>query len=286
MIAVVVVIIVIVIVLFDQHPHAVIIELEAEFTAVAVERGAVIFPVEKVDVEFHLVVEVVAAVQADHDEVVLGDVGGGKDGVAVIGQQFFGNRAVADQFAVAVLCVQVHAGPVGAITEAAVEVDRIGWRFVAPAVLLEIAHVCVITDGTVVAAAFRGGDDTFERTTVNLHAVAVAVEAVLHVHRQRAAHRVQAEQGVGAADQVNAVYSRFRQEVPVHRVPQRFVDAHAVLVHRHALGQAQQGRGGEAAVLYIRLQGIVLRVVVGDAGQVVPEIIGNIEALRTVDILC
>ena len=227
-----------------------------------------------------------AAVQADHDEVVLGDVGGGKDGIPVIGQQFFGDRAVADQFAVPVLCVQVYAGRIATITEAAVEVDRIGWRFVAPAVLLKIAHVCVITDGTIVAAAFRRGDDTLERTAVNLHAVAVAVEAVFHVHGQRAAHRVQAEQGIGAADQVNAVYSRFRQEVPVHRVPQRFVDAHAVLVHRHALGQAQQGRGGEAAVLYIRLQGIVLRVVVGHAGQVVPEVIGNIEALRSIDILC
>ena len=184
------------------------------------------------------------------------------------------------------LCVQVHAGPVGAITEAAVEVDCVGRRFVAPAVLFEIAHVGVVADGTVVAAALRGGDDTLEGTAVELHAVAVAVEAVLHLHRQRSAHRVQAEQGIGAADQVNAVDRRFGQQVPIHRVAQRPVDAHAVLVYRHALGKAQQGGNGITAVLYIRLQGVVLRVVVGDAGQVMPEIIGNIEALRTVDILC
>ena len=50
-----------------------------------------------------------AAVQADHDKVVLGDVGGGKDGVAVIGQQFLGDGAVADQVAVAMLYIQVQA---------------------------------------------------------------------------------------------------------------------------------------------------------------------------------
>ena len=86
MAVVVVIIVIVVIVFFDQHPHAVIIELEAEFTAVAVERGTVVFPVEEVDVQFDLVVEVVAAVQADHDEVVIGNVGGGKDCFAVIGQ--------------------------------------------------------------------------------------------------------------------------------------------------------------------------------------------------------
>ena len=80
------------------------------------------------------------------------------------------------------------------------------------------------------------------------------------------------------------MYRRFGQHVPVHRVPQRFVDAHAVLVNRYALRQAQQGRGGKAAILNIRLQRVVLGIVVGDAGQVVSQVIGYVQALRALDV--
>ena len=107
--AVVIIIIVIVVIFFDQHPHPVVIEIQTKFTAVTIERRTVVFAVEKVEVQFNPVVEVMAAVQADHDKVVLGDVGGGKDGLAVIGQQFLGDGAVADQVAVAMLYIQVQA---------------------------------------------------------------------------------------------------------------------------------------------------------------------------------
>ena len=101
--------------------------------------------------------------------------------------------------------------------------------------------------------------------------MARAVKPVFHLHGQGAAQCVQSEQGVGAADEVDAVNGGLWQQVPVHRIAQRLVDADAVLINRHPLGQAQQWRGGVAAILHIWLQWVVLGVVMGDAPQVVSE---------------
>ena len=68
-------------------------------------------------------------------------------------------------------------------------------------------------------------------------------------------------------------------QVPVHRIAERLVDAHAVLVDRQALRRAQHRRGLEAAVEQVGLQGIVEIGVQIDAAD--PPVQGVGDAGRT-----
>ena len=99
-------------------------------------------------------------------------------------------------------------------------------------------------------------------------------KAVLHVDGDRAAERVQAEHRV-AVDQIHAADRRLGYEIPLDGVAERFVDADAILEHRDALGFAEQGRGGEAAVAHVLLVGIVLHVDDGDAAELTVDKIGQ-----------
>src|SRR5262249_35898544 len=97
---------------------------------------------------------------------------------------------------------------------------------------------------------------TAERATGKLDGAPRILRAAASVNRERTAERVEAEGRVGARDELNARNRRRREEVPVDDVPERLVDAHAVLEHRKPLGSAQERRGGETTeddVLLIRV---------------------------------
>ncbi len=85
-------------------------------------------------------------------------------------------------------------------------------------------------------------------------------EAIFHSDRDCAAERVQAEQRTGGHD-VDAVDGNIRKQVPVDRVAESLIDAHAILVYRQTLRGAQCGRGLEAAIQNIGLERIGERVV-------------------------
>ena len=106
-------------------------------------------------------------------------------------------------------------------------------------------------------------------------AEAFVAEAVFHVHDHGAAEAVQAEQRRGAAGQRDIVDGGLRQQIPVDRVAERFVDADAVLINGDSLGQAEQGRNGETAILQVRLQGVVLGIVQGNAAEGAAQKIGE-----------
>ena len=107
-----------------------------------------------------------------------------------------------------------------------------------------------------------------ERAARQLHRAARVLAAALGVDRQRATQGVQAEQGVRARDELDARDGRLRQQVPVHHVAERLVDAHAVLEHRQALRHPHQRRGGEAAKGDVQLVRVALCRVHGDAARV------------------
>ncbi len=193
------------------------------------------------------------AVQTDHDQVILSDVRPGENSVPVDGQQLFRNCPVTYQVAVAMLGIQIQTGHGAVPTETAIKVDGIGGGFITPTLFVEVMNVDVVTQGTVVATALGCGDDALKGTAVDFQVMTFAVKTVFHLDGQGAAQGIQSEQGIGAADQVNTVYCRFRQQVPVHRVTQGFIDTNAILVNRHALRQAKERGGSIAAVLYIRL---------------------------------
>src|SRR5690606_16129557 len=77
--------------------------------------------------------------------------------------------------------------------------------------------------------------------------------------------------------QVDGVDGRLRHERPVDGVAEGIVQAHAVLVDGEALRQTEQRRSDEAAVLQVRLQRVVLRVVDMDARELPAQVVREID---------
>ena len=88
---------------------------------------------------------------------------------------------------------------------------------------------------------------TPERAAHDVDLAALVAEAVLHQDADRAAQCVQAERRV-VADDRHGGDGVARDDVPVHRVAEGFVDAHAVLVDGEALRAPADRRRVEAAV--------------------------------------
>ena len=87
------------------------------------------------------------------------------------------------------------------------------------------------------------------------------VEAILHLHGHGAAESIEAE-GRIVADDLHRLHGLGRDQVPVDRVAEGFVDAHAVLIDGQALRRTLDRRGGKAAEVKVGLQ-----VVAGDGLQ-------------------
>src|SRR3954469_8126221 len=110
---------------------------------------------------------------------------------------------------------------------------------VAPALLIEYVTGYEVADAVGVSAELTFDRPSPERAAVRLRSEAGEVKAVLGFNGERAAQCVQSEEGIGAGDQCDVGDGRFRQQVPVHAVPEWLVDAHAVLEYRNAGRRAE-----------------------------------------------
>ena len=108
----------------------------------------------------------------------------------------------------------------------------------------------------------------------NAARAAAIVGAPLRVDGERPAERVQAEGGIRARQDLHAGDGRLRNQIPVHDIAERLVDAHAVLEYRNALRKPEHGRCCEPAEVHVGLEGIALRVIDRDAGGILLEEIG------------
>src|SRR5690606_15030044 len=102
-------------------------------------------------------------------------------------QELDRRSAIAAQCAVCMREGDIESVVIAAIAQRAEATQRLGLREVAPAVLGEIVDVAIPAPGAVVAAVLQRAAATAERSTPALDARALIVEAVLHLHRQRAA---------------------------------------------------------------------------------------------------
>ena len=89
-------------------------------------------------------------------------------------------------------------------------------------------------------------------------------KAVPHLHRERAAQRVQPEDRV-RADQVHPVDRQVRDQIPVDRVAKRLVEARTVEIDREPLRVALQRRSLEPMIEQARLERVAGSRVEGDA---------------------
>ena len=137
-----------------------------------------------------------------------------------------------------------------------VELAQLVGREQAPAIVVEGPRIDEHAEVVVMRAIADFAHPPAERPALEGGRAARVVEAVLHGHDDRAAQRIEAIDRVGP-HHVEAVDGAVGDQVPVHRVAERLIDAHAVLVDRETLRRAQHRRGGEAAVEQVRLELVV-----------------------------
>ena len=97
--------------------------------------------------------------------------------------------------------------------------------------------------------------------------------------------RVEAEDRVGAGDDVDAGDGELGNEVPAHGVAETVVEAHPVQVHRQADGAAGERGGEEATVGDVVLPGIALGAVDVDGAEAPEERVREVDAAPARDVI-
>src|SRR6185437_14844607 len=108
------------------------------------------------------------------------------------------------------------------------------------AVIVEEFSGGEVVEGGGDPAPLRLGGSPAERAARDLHPAARIFRAALGVDRERPAESVEPEGRIRAGNELHARDSRLRNEVPVHDVAERLVDASPVLEDRYALRRPQQ----------------------------------------------
>ncbi len=186
--------------------------------------------------------------------VVVGDqVGGGEHRRRIDRQELDRRRPRAVEPVVGGDDVDMGFAVLAAPAEVAVEIAQLGGLHVAPAALLQTVGRGIGGDPAALDAVLEFALIFCERAAEEVNLAALIGEAVLHLHRKRAAQRVQPEDRV-RADEVHPVDRQIRDQVPVHRFAERLVEARAVQVNREPLRVALQRRRLEPVVEQARLK--------------------------------
>src|SRR5579859_392037 len=148
---------------------------------------------------------------------------------------------------------------------------------VPPAVFLESVVGDEVVNICSVSAAFKLDRAAPEGSAVGLDRSSRVLESALGLDGQGAAQRVEAEEGIGPGDQCDVGNCRLLDEVPVHRVPERFVDTHAVLKYGEALRGSKQRRGGKSAEIHVRLIRVYVAISKADTAQILRQELSNVE---------
>ena len=159
-------------------------------------------------------------------------------------------------------------------------------RIVAPAIFLENSRRRRKTPS--VRRCRRPATDRSEaakRSVVKFGLRTLIAEPVLHLHRQSAAERVQAEHGLRPGQHLHAIDCRHGNEIPIDRIAERIVDAHAVLIDGQSLRQSQERRCGETAKVEVGLQRVVLSMIDAHAAELPVQEVAQVERLRALQLL-
>ena len=210
-------------------------------------------------------------------------VGPGEDGAAVGGEQFDRRHAIAGKVGVGADDLEVQATRRGVETQIGIAIIKSGGRMIAPAIVMRILEGA---EGAPVAPGGAAGHAGLR------HAEAAVGEAGfqpwiagpgLCFQRQRAAQGIEAIDGA-LVEQGDAADCGLRQQIELHRVAERLVEAGAVQIDGDALRLALQRGGGEAAIDEIGLPGIILRILQRHAGEIAGEGAQDIRAAGAADV--
>ncbi len=180
--------------------------------------------------------------------------------------------------------VEMKFAAVVPVADIAVEASHIRRREVAKAVVVQSFERAVNGEIVDLLAPLRRTLHAAERTAHGVDFGAVIVEAVLHLHHDGAAQRIQSERGI-VGHQVDGLYRGGRNQIPVHGIAERLIDAHAVLINRKPLGGARYRRSNEAAKFHVRLKRIAGNFTDGDARHVLTQGVGDVQRPGLLDLI-
>jgi hypothetical protein len=153
----------------------------------------------------------------------------------------------------------------------------------APAGVIDRVEGEVPVERATETTVFRVDAPSSEGAAPRFQLHAREIEAALRVHGERAAEGVQSEDGIGAGDDVDIGDGRLGDQIPVDRLSEAVIEAHAVKVHREAYGTAGERRGKEAPIREVVLPGIALAGVGVDGSEVPVEEVRDIEQVLVLD---
>ncbi|PAV92805.1 hypothetical protein WR25_07095 [Diploscapter pachys] len=157
-------------------------------------------------------------------------------------------------------------------------------RIVAPSPFPEIISGGEPMPTLVPPADGRARDRAAETAIADVGGHARIGSAVLGADRQRPAQRIAPEQRIRPRHQRRRPDRGGGNQIPADHVAERLIHADAVEVDRQALRRAEQRRGGEAAIVDVRLQRVALHLVDEHAPGQSAQIVGQVQRMAARDL--
>jgi len=172
---------------------------------------------------------------------------------------------------------------VGPVADIAVEPANSRLRKIAEAVVAQSFQRAI--DGEIVdlLAVLRRTLDASERTAHRIDFGALIAEAVLHLHVDGSAERVETERRI-VGDDGHRPDRSGRDQVPVDGVAEGFVDAHPVLVNRQSLRRTGDRRCYETSKLHVRHEWISGRVADDETRHVLLQRVRDVQRVGARDL--
>ena len=164
------------------------------------------------------------------------------------------------------MTLRCSSAPLAAPADVAVEILQVGGLQIAPAALVQPVAGDIGRCVAGLLAVLELALDLTERAAGEIGLEALIGEAVLELDVHRAAEGVEAEHRVGAFE-IDLVDGDVGDQVPIHRVAERLVEAHAVDIDGEPLRRALQRRGREPVIEQGRLKRIARSGIQVDAAD-------------------
>src|SRR3984957_5667316 len=196
---------------------------------------------------------IVAGGPVHHRELVFGRLRNGDDAVPAVLQFLDRGIGPGAKLAIARSQLQVRFKPVRLVANIAVEVGNLRISVDAPPTIVDLRrrHIDRVIANLLSVLNFLLS--AIERAGANISLETLPREAVLHGYGHRAAQCVESEDWVSSNDR-GLVDRILWNKLPIDRVAERLVDAHAVLIDGEADRRSADSRRVKSAIHEVRLK--------------------------------
>ena len=174
-------------------------------------------------------------------------------------QQLDRRDAVAGQIRARAEHIELHSPTSALPVEVGKQAVQTGRGMFSPATFTSPFRCCVEGRVSLLHATLKTAFQPAKRSTGDNRLITLKSEAILELHSDGSAKRVQPEHRIGAFD-IQTRNRRFRNQVPIDRISKRVVQAHTTGIDRQSLRIARKRRSLEAAVKQVWLKRVILGV--------------------------